>query len=190
MRGVRYRGSVLAVVACIVVATAAFASVIPLLDFQGFDWFWPAEIGQPGSCYSAVGYVPQVDSSFRVYCDPIASGTAADYGMNPPNGSSPSTFEDGDCVLHGDWVSDLEIFLDLGTGAGDISGMLDFTGGSQLANIPPTQREQAFALAGITFDPPGPEGYHWQIDGNICIQEPVNLQPSSWSNIKRSRGGN
>jgi len=230
MRGVRYRGSVLAVVACIVVATAAFASVIPLLDFQGFDWFWPATIGQPGSCYSAVGYVPQVDanylnfdygnneytfvidyaclvsaetiggiygfyhydgstSSFRVYCDPYSTGTLATYGINPPNGTSPSTFEDGDCVLHGDWQGDLEIFVDLSDLSGDISGVLDFTGGSQLGNIPPSQREQAFSLAGLTFDPPGPQGYHWQIDGNVCIPAPTNVQPSSWGNIKQQLGG-
>jgi hypothetical protein len=230
MRATRYRGAVLAVVACIIVATAAFASVVPLLDFQGFDWFWPAELGQPGSCYSAVGYVPQVDanylnfdygtneytfvidyacmvyaetiggiygyyiydgstSSFRVYCDSLATGTTADYGINPPNGVSPSTFEDGDCVLHGTWVGDLEIFVDLGTLNGDISGMLEFTGGSQLGNIPPSQREQAFALAGITFDPPGPEGYHWQVDGFVCIQPPTSTQQSSWGKIKKQLGG-
>lgn len=228
MRALRYRAPLLVLAAVFVVATAAWADVL-LLDFSGFDWFWPADIGQPGSCYGAVGYVPSVNptylnfnyatheytfhwdyacfvsadtfgtyvvmtydgstSSFNIYCDPLAGGTTATYGINPPNAVSPATWADGDCVLGGVWVGDVTIVVDTATGNGDVSGLLNFTSGSQLGNIPPSQREMALTLAGIRFDPPGgPEGYHWQIDGQVFIQEPTPVQESTWGGLKKQFG--
>jgi len=129
-------------------------------------------------------------SSMRVYCDPIATGTHGDYGTNPPNAVSPSTFIDGDCILSGTWNGDLAILLDTSTGNGDISGELMWNGGSQLGNIPVNQRNMSLAVGGVKFNPPGgPLGYHWQIDGTVFIQSPVPVEETSWGALKRDLGG-
>ena len=230
MRALRYRGPMLIVIALLVVTSAAWAD-ITLLDFSGFDWFWPTDIGEVGSCYGAVGFVNSVDpgylsfdyglnqytfhwdlacfvsadtfgtfavyeydgstSSFNVYCDPIAGGTPAMFGINPPNGVSPSTWIDGDLVLGGMWMGNITIVVDLATGNGDVSGVLNLNAGSQLGNIPVDQRQPALTLAGVKFDPPnGPEGYTWQIDGQVFIEEPVPVEETSWGSIKQIGRGN
>ncbi|NNF06268.1 MAG: hypothetical protein HKN21_05875 [Candidatus Eisenbacteria bacterium] len=229
MRALRYRGTVLLVLALVLVS-AAWATNEVLVDYSGFDWFWPADIGQAGSCYAAVGYVNSFNptyvnfdfstyeytfdfdyacfvsadtfgttviytydgstSSFDVYCDSLATGTAADYGTNPPNAVAPSTWTDGECILGASWVGDITIVVDTSTGAGDISGILQWDSGTQLANIPPSQRENSLSIAGILFNPPnGPEGYHWQIDGFTCIQSPVAVEPTSWGRLKQGIQG-
>jgi hypothetical protein len=238
MRALRYRASILVVVACLCVAFAAWADV-QLMDFSGFDWFWPGDIGQAGSCYSAVGFVNSfnptyvdfdygtneytfvlaeeyacyasgdtfgttavytydaqtTNATFRVYCDSIATGTPADYGTNPPDSLPIGTFTDGDCILEAEFQSDLTIIVSLSTGNGNISALLEWTGGSQIGNIPPEQRSQSLTVAGLTFDPPGgPSGYHWQIDGEVFIEDPVAVEPRTWGQIKTldfdTSGGN
>ena len=235
MQAMRYRGSALLLAVFMIAAVMATpaSAQVPLLDFHGFDWFWPAPIGQPGSCYGAVGYVPVVNPTFlnfdyltyeytfqweyacfvsadtfgtiaiyqydgtavspafSVYCDSLGTGTTADYGdpTPPPNGVSPSTWVDGECVLGGDWAGNVTIVLDLTTMNGDISGTLDWTTGTQLGNIPVESRTMAIELAGITFAPPmGPAGYHWQVDGQIFIQPPVPTERTSWGAIKNQFG--
>jgi hypothetical protein len=125
---------------------------------------------------------------FNVYCDSLAGGTAADYGVNPPNATVPSTFQDGECVIGGD-LSQMEIFWDLSTGEADLSGMVNLTRGTQLANIPPSQRS-GWTLAGLRGNTPGmPMGYSWQIDGSLYISEPTPTQKSSWGKLKQQYGG-
>lgn len=227
MRALRYRGPLLAALTILVLASGAMADVF-LLDYNGFDWFWPADIGQSGSCYGAVGHVTSVDASylnfdygtneytfvldfacfssadtfgtfavynysggvFNVYCDSLATGTTAMFGTSPPNAVSPSTWQDGDCVLGSTFNGDLTIVLDLTTGNGDVQGELTWDSGSQLGNIPVDQRDMSLTIAGVKFNPPdGPDGYEWQIDGSVFLQDPVTVKPSSWGAIKSLGGG-
>jgi len=232
MKALRYRSTVLVIIACLVVATSAFADV-QLLDFFGFDWFWPTDIGEVGSCYAAVGFVSTVNptflnfdygnneytfnwdyacfvsadtfgttavytydgstSGFDVYCDSIATGTAADYGINPPNAVSPGTWSDGDRVLEGDWMGDITLVVNITNGMGSVSGTVNWVGGSQLSGIPVESRNMSLTLAGLLFDPPnGPEGYHWQIDGQVFIEEPTPVtETTTWGALKTGfQGGN
>ena len=125
-----------------------------------------------------------------IYEDPIATGTAYDYGINPANATSPSTFQDGTNILGGDFNAPITIWIDMNTGNGSISGTLDFVRGTQLGNIPVDQREMALTIAGMMFMPPmGPEGYFWQIDGQVYLPESVPVQPTTWGKIKQLGGG-
>jgi len=124
-----------------------------------------------------------------LYCDPLTGGTTADFGTNPPNAVSPSTFEDGDCVLGAD-LATMQIVIDTTTGNADLFGSLDFVRGSQLGNLPANQRN-GWTLAGLRAAAPGiPAGYSWQVDGQLFLQAPVPVQDESWGSIKsRFQGG-
>lgn len=234
MRELKRRGLVLGFAAMFLLSAASFANVF-LLDYSGFDWTAGGELGEPGSCYDAVGYVNSVNPTylnfdygtfeytfhleyscfvsadtfgtfavyeygpfgplpamFSVFCDSIATGTAGDYGINPANATSPSTFRDGELVLGGDFTSLLTFVVDLSTGDGSMQGEIQWNTGSQLGNIPPSSRDMSVSLNGIKAQPVGgPEGYLWQIDGQIQIEEPVATQPTSWGALKTTfRGGN
>jgi hypothetical protein len=129
--------------------------------------------------------------TFDVYEDPIATGTHRDYGINPANATAPSTFEDGVNILGGDFTGSIVIWIDMMTWNGSVSGNLDFVRGSQLGNIPVDQRNMALTIAGMTFMPPmGPEGYFWQIDGQVFIEEAVPTQKTTWGRLKKLGGGN
>jgi hypothetical protein len=73
MKPLRYRGSVLALIAVALLATAAFANVF-LLDFYGYDYWSPLTmpLDTPGNCYNALGYVPSVNPAYLTF----------DYGNN------------------------------------------------------------------------------------------------------------
>jgi hypothetical protein len=210
--------------AALLVVTVAWADVF-LMDVVGYDWFWIAAPGEPGSCYGALGEVVSVNptyltfdyganeytfnwdfscyvsgdtlggvyaiylydgstSSFEVYCDSKTTGTTADYGSNPPN-VQQATFTDGELVLSGSWVGDIQIVVNLFTGEGTVEGEILWDGGTQLSNIPVPQRSQSMSLNGVKYDPPaGPVGYHWQIDGNVFLPDPVPVEDTSWGLIK------
>ncbi len=130
----------------------------------------------------------QANAVFDVYSDPIATGTAADYGVNPPNGSHP-TFEDGENILGGDFTSDVTIWIDMNTGNGSISGELEFNRGTQLGNIPVDQRQMVLFIAGMMYMPPaGPEGYIWQLDGQVYIPESTPVEKTTWGRLKQMGG--
>jgi hypothetical protein len=124
--------------------------------------------------------------TFDVYGDPLVGGTAADYGTNPPNAVSPSTFVDGECVIGADFT-DLTVYFDLSTGEGSLEGTMNLVRGTQLGNIPTYQRN-GWTLAGLrAFPTPGnpvPVGYSWQIDGALYIEDPIATEPSTWGSLK------
>lgn len=137
--------------------------------------------------YGDFGGLP---ATFKVFCDPLPA--SADYGINPPNFTSPSSFADGSLELSGEFTSNLVFVVDLNTGNGSMQGEIEWLGGAQLGNIPLESREMSLSLNGVKYDPPnGPEGYFWQIDGQISILEPVSTEQASWGEIKtKYAGGN
>jgi hypothetical protein len=121
-----------------------------------------------------------------IYCDPLLGGTAADYGSNPPNLVAPSTFEDGECVLGGDFTQ-LQFFLDTASGMGSLDGQLTFVRGTQLENIHPSQRDGWSLAANRQGTPGAPEGYFSQTDGQVFVPEAIPVKFTSWGLLK-SRG--
>ncbi len=63
MRVAKRRLMTLAMCAMLLTASTASASVF-LLDFSGFDYTVNGDLGDPGSCYYALGFVPAVNSTF------------------------------------------------------------------------------------------------------------------------------
>jgi len=132
--------------------------------------------------YSGPGYL-------RVYEDDLGSGTNGTYGINPPNGSSPTSFNDGTLFLDGQ-ITNFQVILNTGTGSGSYEATFMAVGGSQLGNIPANQRD-GWTFSGITSNELNrPEGYEHQVDGQVFLDPPIAVEPTSWSRIKRDPRSN
>lgn len=125
-----------------------------------------------------------MDGSIGLYGDLIPPGSSFDYGTNPPNGVAPATFIDGTLLL-GATFDFLQITVDLTTGDGSLSGTLSFNSGSDFGNIPGDMLN-GWTFAGLGAGFPGiPDGYSWQIDGEIYLPDPTATEESSWGGIKK-----
>lgn len=126
----------------------------------------------------------------RIYKDALAGGTLADY-------ASPSTFVDGELILHATvqegWTALLFDFDTdfIFTGSG--SGACDFIGGSQLGDLVTNEYylEDWGYLGTPVADPnPGqglmvPDGYDRVFDVKLTPpNDPTSSDPASWGEIK------
>lgn len=106
----------------------------------------------------------------------------ADWGINPPNLTAPSTFGDGDLLFQGTFVSFVLAINPL-TGAGAYEGYLDGVSGSLI---------QACANCGYTWggafgEDSGAQilpGYDLQIDGVLEVDGSIDNEISDWGRIK------
>lgn len=130
--------------------------------------------------YIVVDYGP---GNVQLYEDSKSTGTAADYGENPPNAAAPPSFTDGIAILVGD-LTGFRIILNTANGTGSFEARLDVTGGSQLGNFPLNQRT-GWTFAGATGNAVNiPAGYEHQIDGQAFLNEPVPARRVSWGHLK------
>jgi hypothetical protein len=126
--------------------------------------------------YSGSGFI-------RIYEDAKLGGTAAVYGINPPNASAPSSFVDGTLFLEGS-LSGFQLVLNTANNSGSYEAQFDVTGGSQYGNIPANQRS-GWTFAGATGNELNrPSGYAHQIDGQIFLDRAVPASPTTWGRLK------
>ena len=131
--------------------------------------------------FVVINYAP--GGLFQVWEDSKLTGTAFDFGVNPPNATAPSTFTDGTKFVEGS-IDQFQIVLNLATGSGSFDANFTMTGGSQLVNVPANQRT-GWTFAGTTANELNrPSGYDHQVDGQIFLNEPTPTQPKSWGAIK------
>jgi len=142
-------------------------------------------------------FIQYNDGMLQLYEDDRNLGTPAIYGINPPNATVPSTFKDGLLLLVGD-VTGFGITLNLANSTGSFIGEVDFTGGSQIGNIPPDP-ERIYTFAGLTAVGGGsapdagfpalqgagiPEGYVHQVAGSVKIEQAVQTIDGTWGQMK------
>lgn len=117
--------------------------------------------------------------TLSMYHDP---GNDADWGINPPNATAPSTFTNGDLLFQGDFTS-FTLFLSA-SGVGAYEGMLNATGGSALSTV---CSDCAYSFAGVFTEATGaqiPDGYDAQVDGTLEVDETVSDDESSFGSFK------
>ncbi len=106
----------------------------------------------------------------------------ADWGISPPNPTSPSSFVDGALFFKGSFNS-MTAFLNPG-GDGSYEGSLDGIGGTMIDDV----CTGCVYTWGGNFTPPSgaqiPEGYDIQIDGVFEIEEAVSTEDRSWGSVK------
>ena len=106
----------------------------------------------------------------------------ADWGIVPPNPTSPSTFIDGTLFFKGSFNS-MTVFLNP-AGDGAYEGTLDGIGGTMIDDV----CTGCVYTWGGSFTPPSgaqiPDGYDIQIDGVFEIEEAVSTENASWGSVK------
>jgi hypothetical protein len=120
-----------------------------------------------------------------VYEDSKSSGTAADYGVNPPNATAPPSFIDGNLFVTGALTNFQYIYNTL-SGSGSFEADFEVTGGSEVTNnnIPANQRK-GWTFAGTSANELNmPEGYAHQVDGQVFLNEPVPTRTTTWGGLK------
>lgn len=131
--------------------------------------------------YVVIDYSP---GTLTIFEDSKATGTAADYGTNPPNGVAPSTFTDGNGILVGALTA-FRYVLNTSTGSGSFEAVFTVTGGTQSGNIPADQL-QGWTFAGTTTNTTSiPGGYDHQVDGQTFLNQPVPARSDTWGGLKR-----
>ena len=110
------------------------------------------------------------------------AGMNADWGIAPPNPTSPSTFMDGTLFFQGSFNS-LTVFLSP-AGDGSYEGTLDGIGGTMIDDV----CTGCVYTWGGNFTPPSgaqiPDGYDLQVDGVFEIEQTVSTEESSWGSVK------
>jgi hypothetical protein len=119
----------------------------------------------------------------RAGCSACIPGTAATYGVNPPNATAPSTFIDGTLALGGD-VDQFQLYYDYSANQGGFSGNMTQDEGSNLIYIPSGQRD-GWILGGLLGrpNPTVPDGYDNQISGECRIPATPTTH-RTWGTIK------
>ena len=106
----------------------------------------------------------------------------ADWGVNPPNATSPSTFGDGTLLFQGDFVS-FVLVMNPTTGAGAYEGYLDGIGGTLISACSGC----GYTWGGAFGENSGAqilEGYDLQIDGVLEVDGSVTTETTDWGRIK------
>lgn len=125
----------------------------------------------------------------RYYEDPISGGTPGVYGINPANGTAPSTFTDGSVALGGKTYNFI-LTYDFNTCQGDFSGNMDLDEGVDLLYIPVAQ-QPGWIVGGLSGNGLGctsntsiPTGYDHQVSGECRRPGVTPTTHRTWGAIK------
>jgi len=119
----------------------------------------------------------------RIYEDARLGGTPAQYGVQPPNATVPGNFTDGTMILEGT-LANFQLVFSTTNNSGSYNSEFAATGGSQLGNIPLSDR-QGWNFSGATGNALNiPLGYAHQIDGQVFLENPTPTRGASWGALK------
>lgn len=145
------------------------------LTFYMYDLVSTGEVPLGGGAVM----VSFVGGYLEIYRD---AGQNADWGIAPPNPTSPSTFVDGTLFFQGSFNS-MTMFMGA-DGSGTYEGTLDGLGGTMIDDV---CTGCVYTWGGNFYGPSGaqiPDGYDLQIDGIFEIEEAVSTEETSWGSVK------
>jgi hypothetical protein len=130
--------------------------------------------------FVVIDYTP---GTLTIYEDSRTSGTAANYGINPPNGVAPSTFTDGTPILVGN-LTNFQYLFNTSSNTGSFEADFEAVGGSQIGNFPLDQRI-GWTFSGTSSNSVNnPTGYAHQVDGQTFLNAPTLNRTGTWGGIK------
>jgi hypothetical protein len=145
-------------------------------DFQTDEFTWIIKDlvseGQTSPDGGRTLIISYTGGSIGLYNDPAMNH---DWGINPPNATSPSSFEDGDQILIGAF-SQFVMMYDTFYNIGSYQGVVYFTGGSSLAELPDSNGLVFAGTISPNWDPNIPEGYSLESIGQIVAPYLVSAQ--------------
>jgi hypothetical protein len=121
------------------------------------------------------------DAAFYIYEDAAKNG---DYGTNPPNATSPSTFQDGTLVLTGTLSGVTRLDYNMGFPEPSIVATCTFTGGSKYGEL--VQGDNWTFHGGLSANPLFgiPTGYLHNWSTKVIFSGPLPTKSSTWGGIK------
>lgn len=125
--------------------------------------------------------------AFRIYADSVGN---YDFGVNPPNGTAPSTFEDGELILEGFLQNFHVVLSDFGLppgATGSFTADWEFTGGSLYDRVVGCYGPMLGNWTDDTDVVTLPAGYTSHTDGKFDLEDcrPTGTEDSSWGSVKR-----
>ncbi len=168
--------------------TSAGPIIAPWIDFGSFEYtFHVFNASVQSRFFSSPFLTVQFANNARgrYYADDYSGSgyTAATYGVNPPNATSPSTFIDGSMRLGGD-LDNFVLVFDFGSGTGNFSGDMTLDEGPDLIYVPVGQRA-GWILGGIAGPNPSiPAGYDHQVEGECRIPGKTPTTHKTWGAVK------
>jgi hypothetical protein len=111
----------------------------------------------------------------------------ADFGINPPNGTVPSTFIDGTAILTGNFTNFYTQTNNFTLNqTGNMEGNIMWTGGTLLGEVSQGGLPcPSLFTGGLTWRTDvKPEGYIFRHDGKIDLNCPTAAEPSTWGRVK------
>ncbi len=121
--------------------------------------------------------------TLSVYEDDRVGGTDPLYGVNPPNATAPGNFSDGTMILSGT-LSGFQIVINTTNNSGSYNSDFTATGGTQIDNIAPGDRD-GWTFSGVTGNATNiPLGYVHQVDGQVFLTKPTLTRTSTWGGVK------
>jgi len=121
--------------------------------------------------------------TLTIYEDSRSTGTAADYGTNPPGALAPPTFIDGTAILVGN-LTNFQYVFNTGTNTGSFEADFEAVGGTQIGSFPLNQRK-GWTFAGTSGNSVTiPTGYDHQVDGQTFLNPPTLTRTGTWGGIK------
>jgi len=143
-----------------------------------YTWYIRELISQGESINGTTRIVQYSGGLLTIYVDTLPSN--ADYGVNPPNATSPSTFTDGFSTYLDATFDDFTLTFNVATFTGSFVGGLTFTGGDVFPLLDdPTGWTFGANIAGFS-----PEGYNLELNGEVFLQGPSSVDASTWGSIK------
>ena len=146
-------------------------------DNYNYSW-WVRELVSLGeTIFGPIHVATYSGGLFTVYVDWLPSNH--DYGTNPPNATSPSTFNDGISTYLDGFFTDFTLnFNDLSQ-TGTFNGTVSFTGGDVFPLLTATEGWTFGSnLAGFS-----PTGYDLQLNGQVELFV-VSVEEASFGSIK------
>jgi hypothetical protein len=138
----------------------------------------------PGAMTTTITYA---DADFYIYEDPAKNGS---YGTFPPNGTSPSTFQNGTVVLYGTMSNINRLNYTMGFPDPTIIAECTFLGGTKFNEL--IQGENWTFHGGLSTNPllGIPMGYNHRWSTRIIFSGPIPVDESTWGHIKALYGQN
>jgi len=168
--------------------TSAGPLLSPYVDFSSYEYtFYLRDLSVIARFFAFPNLTVQFANNGRAsyYQDNFPpGGTAATYGINPPNATAPSTFIDGTERITGR-VDNFVLVYNYNTNQGSFGGNMTIDGGADLIYVPPSQRP-GWTLGGLLGQPnPSiPQGYDHQVDGECDIPDAVPVVNKTWGALK------
>jgi hypothetical protein len=129
------------------------------------------------SVFGTLHYVSFSGGLLTIYVDWLPSNH--DYGINPPNGTSPGTFSEGISTYLDGYFTSFDMTFNSASASGSFSGQLTFTGGDVFPLLNATDGWTFGAnIAGVS-----PEGYDLELNGDVFLTI-VAVEDESWGGIK------